>query len=113
MNVKLLISHLTEDITINLIDVWYMENYWTTNNGKMLGGTKTGPFKYNKGLRKASLWDGAGTIIMEINRFDFPPYHFYDNGTAVTGSAFYNVKGKPLRYGEHTWYHFKEKEKED
>jgi hypothetical protein len=95
MTVTILIGHLTEDILINMIDVWYMENYWTTTNGKALGGTKTGPFKYNKGLRKATLWDGAGTAILEINDFDFPPYHFHDDGTAKTGSAFYNVKDRP------------------
>jgi hypothetical protein len=108
MTVTILIGQLHNDFNIDLIDVWYKENYWTTTS-EALGGTKTGSFNYNKGLRKATLWDGAGTAILEINDFEFPPYHYHDDGTAVTGRAFYNVKDRPLRYGDHPWYHWKEK----
>ncbi|MBS1797170.1 MAG: hypothetical protein JSS81_25305 [Acidobacteria bacterium] len=104
MKVTLKITH-RDDLQIDLVDVWYKENYWTTSSNA-LGGTKTGPFTYNKGHRKARLWDGAGTVILEIDGFDFPPYHIDDR--AVSGRAFYNVRDRPLRYGEHRWYHFAE-----
>jgi hypothetical protein len=98
-----------DNIDINLVDVWYKENYWTTSS-KALGVTKGGPFSYDKGHRKARLWDGAGTIILEINDFDFPPYHLTDR--PVRGRVFYNVKDNPLRFGEHFWFHNSEKGEE-
>jgi len=103
-------SYASGNVDLNLVDVWYKENYWTTSS-KALGITKTGPFKYDKGHRKATLWDGAGTIIMEINDFDFPPYHIIED-RQVKGRAFYKVKDKPLRFGEHHWFHNSENTEE-
>lgn len=97
-----ILNAMKGDVDINLIDVWYKENYWTTTS-KLLGGTKTGSFNYNKGHRKVTLRDEAGTVIFEISDFDFPPYHINDR--QVVGRAFYNIKDKPLRYGEHRWFH--------
>lgn len=104
MTVTLFILHASSGhIDINLIDVWYKENYWTTTS-KMLGGTKTGSFKHNKGHRKAVLRDEAGTIILEIHDLDMPPYHIIED-RQVVGRAFYTVKNRPLSYGEHRWFH--------
>ena len=69
---------------------------------KALGETKTGPFSYYKGHRKAVLWDGAGIPILEILDIDFPPYHLGDR--QVRGRAFYNIKNRLLSYGEHRWF---------
>ena len=108
MIVTLTISHRF-DLQIDLIDVWYKENYWTTSSNA-LGERKTGPFKYNKGHRQALIWDGAGSILLEINDFDYPPYHFLDNN--VMGRVFHNIRDRPLRYGEHRWYHEAPKKEE-
>jgi hypothetical protein len=94
-------SYVSGNIDLNMVDVWYKENYWTTSS-KALGVTNSGPFSYDKGHRKAILWDGAGTVILEINDFDFPPYQGVRS--QVRGRAFYNVKGKPLRFGDHQWF---------
>ena len=95
---------------LKLVDVWYKENYWTTNGGA-LGTVKTGPFKYYQGHRKAVLWDGAGTVVMEILDFDFPPYCFADN--PKLGRAFHRAKNRLLTYGEHTWFYRKPAEEKD
>jgi hypothetical protein len=96
-------------IELNLIDVWYKENYWTTPDGT-LGTVKTGPFKYYRGHRKAVLWDGAGAVVMELLDFDYPPYSF--PGHQKIGRAFHWAKNKLLMYGEHTWLYSKPEEKD-
>jgi hypothetical protein len=103
MEVKIQMGTLDGNgLDITLVDVWYKENYWKTTS-KALGETVTGPFNYDKGHRKAILWDGAGTVIMEIMELDLPVYHGYRD--IINGSAFYKVRGKPFRYGEHQWWH--------
>jgi len=98
MEVKVFVNR----IDITLVDVWYKENYWTSSLKLGNGDIKTGPFNYNKGHRKATLWDGAGTILMELYDLDFPPYHIKE---VVSGRAFYWIKNKLLSYGQHSWWH--------
>jgi hypothetical protein len=100
MEVKVFIGG---NIDINMVDVWYKENYWTTTSN-LIGERKTGPFRYNKGLRQAIIWDGAGSILFEINDLDLPPYRPII-GTQVSGRAFYKIKDQHLRYGDHRWIH--------
>jgi hypothetical protein len=92
------------NIVINLVDHWYEENYWESSS-KCLGA-KTGSYTYSKGHRKAVLWDGAGTILMEILDLDMPPYHLTSD--IVKGRIFYKVKNNPIKYGLHIWFHREE-----
>ena len=91
------------DISIDLVDHWYESNFWRSSS-KSLGAT-TGPFTYDQGHRKAILWDGAGTVLMEIDDLDMPPYHINDRN--VRGRMFYKVKNTIVQYGLHIWYHRK------
>jgi hypothetical protein len=104
MEIKLEIGQ----VEVDLVDVWYKENYWMATQGA-LGQTKTGPFKYNQGHRKAILWDGAGTIVTEVLDLDYPPNHSINAG-AVTGRAFHYAKNRLMSYGEHRWCHRKPEE---
>jgi hypothetical protein len=94
-------SSFEGNITINLVDHWYEANYWESTSSTL--GAKTGPYSYDKGHRKALLWDGAGTVLVELHDLDMPPYHINDG--PVRGRAFYKVKNKLVSYGQHFWFH--------
>ena len=89
------------ELVIDLVDVWYKRNYWTT--GCKILGVTTGPFDYNQGRREAVQWDGRGAQILRLQDFDYPPYHL--DQAPVIGRAFYNVTDKIMRYGWHIWLH--------
>ena len=94
-------SSVDGNVDINLVDEWYQDNYWTTSS-RVLGPTRSGPFSYNKGHRKATLWDGAGTVVAEILDLDYPPYHGIKS--MVKGRVFHRLKNTLLRYGSHFWF---------
>jgi hypothetical protein len=105
MTITLFIEYIGKaggNVDINLVDNWYEENYWTTSS-TALGQTTSGPFSYNKGHRKATLWDGAGTVMLEISDLDFPPCHITDR--PIKGRIFQKVKNRLLSYGSHIWFH--------
>jgi|SRR6185369_7700593 hypothetical protein len=105
MEIKLQVGY----VDVDLIDHWYKANYWATQNGA-LGEVKTGPFTYYQGHRKAVLWDGAGTAVLEILDLDYPPRPNSISDSAAAGRAFHYVKNKLLSYGEHRWSHQKTEE---
>ncbi len=96
-------SSFEGNIVIDLVDHWYEANYWQASSDTL--GAKTGPFTYNKGHRKAVLWDGAGTVLTELHGLDMPPYHIDDRN--VRGHAFYKVRDMIISYGMHFWFHEK------
>lgn len=94
-------SHNCGNVAIDLVDVWYKSNYWTTDHNVF--GIKTGAFDYYQGNRKIVIFDNAGTDILHINDITYPPYHITD--ALVKGRVFYRVKNKILRYGDYAWFH--------
>ncbi len=96
------------NIVIDLVDHWYESNYWESSSSSL--GASKGPFTYNKGHRKATLWDGAGTVLMEIDDLDMPPYHSSDKN--VRGRMFYKVRDNIVKYGLHMWFHRKAEEED-
>ena len=106
MEIKLAIMRRDEDVDINLVDLWYKSNYWTTSS-KALGEITTGPFTYFPKHRRAMLWDGAGSVILEIFDLDYPPRPNSINGDRAKGRAYHFALQKRLSTGKHRWYHEK------
>ncbi len=98
---------LNGDIYVDLIDVWYKENYWKLKYpapGKL--AVSTGPYTYYAASRKAVLWDGAGSAILTVQKLDYPPSPAPSWSSGPTkGTVYHHTAGKTYAQGgDHTWY---------
>jgi hypothetical protein len=53
------------------------------------------------------LWDGAGSVILEIFDLDYPPRNNPINGDKAKGRAHHFIAHRPLSCGDHSWFHEK------